>query len=205
MTTFISCGFLLCKIKLLTALPTLHSWFLNQRNGSECWNGKIIWICLQYSWKYYWLKLKNHNISIINKNKCRSYITILKYEKLFIPPLQSITSKAFIPQQKFLCPINQDSGEIHMSLHLKVSGLEHKGQNGETLKMVLGFQAHGHREHCVGDEERYVHNSDLWLQWCSVATENGAGAAARFETLVPRASAVPTPLAPCPLWQCLQT
>lgn len=48
-----------------------------------------------------------------------------------------------------------------MSLHLKVSGLEHKGQNGETLKMVLGFQAHGHREHCVGDEERYVHNSDL--------------------------------------------
>ena len=85
-------------------------------------------------------------ISTIKKNKCRRDLSIMvSWEAPFISLVQSSTSKAPITWQRFLQPTHQDAGEVHPSVHLKVSGLEHRrGRMGKQWLWCPGCQPKGH-------------------------------------------------------------
>ena len=105
----------------------------------------------------------------------------MTWDTPFASLLQSITSKTFITQQKFLYSIHQDAGEFHTSVHLKVGGLEH------TEEVELGKNVGSARnpgppamvaepttlENPAASGEVAQMTPASWPQWCWWPQRNG--------------------------------
>ena len=122
----------------------------------------------------------------------------------FVSPLQSTTSKTFLTPESFLCPTQQDDGEIHTSAHLKVGELGHTEEaEPRTSSGSAGILAPGHSGWvCSPSEPGSSNRGGTWhlglpATMAPIATGSQTAAVAGPMTLVPPAKAAPaTPASP---------
>ena len=138
-----------------------------------------------------------------------------KGDALFVSLLLFTISKTSTTQQKCLCPTHQDTGEFHISVHLKVGGLEHteEVELGEQWRWYLQSWSTSHGNWTCSprkpssDRGGSEYNSGLLAAVVPTATDNWAAVAVGSGTLSLQLWRCPwlSSLAPCLQWQSPQT